>query len=61
LTAAGLEIESAELVMKPKTMLDASVDEAVKAIRLVERLEDLDDVQTVYTNLNLTEDVMAQV
>jgi YebC/PmpR family DNA-binding regulatory protein len=61
LTSAGLAVESAELVMKPKTMLDASVDEAVKAIRLVERLEDLDDVQTVYTNLNLTEDVMAQV
>jgi len=61
LGAAGLAVESAELVMKPKTMLDASVEEAIKAIRLVERLEDLDDVQTVYTNLNLTEDVMAQV
>lgn len=61
LTSAGMSVESAELVMKPKTMLDASVEEAVKAIRLVERLEDLDDVQTVYTNLNLTEDVMAQV
>lgn len=61
LTAAGLEIESSELVMKPKDPVTPDTDVAVKVIRLVERLEDLDDVQTVYTNLNLTEDVLAQV
>ncbi|MCC6790357.1 MAG: YebC/PmpR family DNA-binding transcriptional regulator [Thermomicrobiales bacterium] len=61
LTAAGMEIESAELIMKPKDPVEPDTDTAVKVIRLVEKLEDLDDVQTVYTNLNLTDDVMAQV
>jgi YebC/PmpR family DNA-binding regulatory protein len=61
LTSAGMEIESAELIMKPKDPIEPDTDTAVKVIRLVEKLEDLDDVQTVYTNLNLTDDVMAQV
>lgn len=61
LTAAGLQVESAELVMKPKDPVTPDTDTAVKVIRLVERLEDLDDVQTVYTNLNLTDDVLARV
>lgn len=61
LIASGLEIESAELIMKPKDPVTPDTDLAVKVIRLVERLEDLDDVQTVYTNLNLTDDVLAQV
>jgi YebC/PmpR family DNA-binding regulatory protein len=61
LTEAGLEIESAELIMKPKDPITPETDLAVKVIRLIERLEDLDDVQNVYTNLNLTDDVLAHV
>jgi YebC/PmpR family DNA-binding regulatory protein len=61
LTEAGLGVESSELIMKPKDPVNADTDLAVKVIRLVERLEDLDDVQTVYTNMNLTDDVLAQV
>ena len=61
LTDAGMEIESSELIMKPKDPITPETDTAVKVIRLVERLEDLDDVQMVYTNLLLTDDVMAQV
>lgn len=61
LVAAGLEIDSAELIMKPKDPVTPDTDIAVKVIRLIEKLEDLDDVQTVYTNLNLTDDVLAQV
>jgi len=61
LAEAGMEIESSELIMKPKDPVTPETDVAVKVIRLVERLEDLDDVQTVYTNLNLTDDVLAQV
>jgi YebC/PmpR family DNA-binding regulatory protein len=61
LVEAGLEIESAELIMKPKDPVTPETDLAVKVIRLVERLEDLDDVQTVYTNLQFTDDVLAQV
>jgi YebC/PmpR family DNA-binding regulatory protein len=61
LSEAGYTVESAELTMKPKTMMEPGTDEALKVIRLIERLEDLDDVQTVYTNLNVTDDVLAQV
>ncbi|MGH2548161.1 MAG: YebC/PmpR family DNA-binding transcriptional regulator [Thermomicrobiales bacterium] len=61
LTTSGLTVQSAELTMKPKTLQEPTTDEAIKAIRLIERLEDLDDVQTVYSNLNLTDDVLAQV
>ncbi|MEZ4497009.1 MAG: hypothetical protein R2845_09585, partial [Thermomicrobiales bacterium] len=61
LTSGGLAVESSQLMMKPKDLLSVSTDDALKAIRLIERLDDLDDVQTVYTNLNVTDDVMAQV
>src|SRR5688572_17421777 len=45
LTGAGLEIESADLVMKAKDLITVEPDAAVKIIRLIERLEELDDVQ----------------
>lgn len=61
LVEAGIEIESTELIMKPKELVTVEPDVAVRIIRLVERLEDLDDVQTVYTNLEITDDVLAQV
>jgi len=61
LTAAGLEIDSSELIMKAKDPTTPETDVAVKVVRLVEKLEDLDDVQTVFTNMNLTDDVLAQV
>ncbi len=61
LTAAGQVVESAELTMRPKTMMSPEPDVAVKAIRLLERLEDLDDVQQVYSNLDVSDDVLAQV
>ena len=42
---------------------DAGVDQdqAVKTVRLLERLDDLDDVQQVYSNLELTDEVLAEV
>src|SRR5665811_810745 len=49
LAAAGYEVESAELIMKPTTMMSPEDDQAVKALRLLDKLEDLDDVQTVYS------------
>jgi YebC/PmpR family DNA-binding regulatory protein len=61
LSGAGYEIESADLTMKPKTLMSPETDDAVKAIRLLEKLEDLDDVQTVYSNLDITDEVMAAV
>jgi YebC/PmpR family DNA-binding regulatory protein len=59
--AAGPEIESAELVMKARDQVEVEPDAAVKVVRIIEKLEDLDDVQTVFTNLQLTDEVFAQV
>jgi YebC/PmpR family DNA-binding regulatory protein len=54
----GYTVESAELTRVPKTMSEPETDKATQAMRLIERVEDLDDVQKVYTNLELTEEVM---
>jgi YebC/PmpR family DNA-binding regulatory protein len=61
LAGEGLDIISAEPTMRPKAPMAPEPDAAVKAIRLMERLEDLDDVQQVYSNLEVTDDVFAQV
>ncbi|MGH2562627.1 MAG: YebC/PmpR family DNA-binding transcriptional regulator [Thermomicrobiales bacterium] len=61
LTEAGVTVASSELMMRPKTLMAPETDVAIKTIRLMERLEDLDDVQQVYTNLDVTDDVLAQV
>jgi transcriptional/translational regulatory protein YebC/TACO1 len=47
--------------MKPKTLMAPEQDVAVKAIRLLEKLEDLDDVQQVYSNLDVSDEVLAAV
>ena len=55
----GYNVESAELTRVPKTMSEPDSDKATQSMRLIERVEDLDDVQKVYTNLELTDEVMA--
>lgn len=60
-TAAGYEPQNVELIMKPKTLMQPDGDVAVKVIRLLEKLEDLDDVQTVYSSLDISDEVLAQV
>jgi transcriptional/translational regulatory protein YebC/TACO1 len=47
------------LTMRPKTLVEPELDAAVKMIRLVEKLEDLDDVQEVFTNVNVDDEVLA--
>lgn len=58
---AGLEIASAELSMVPKTPIALDPGEAEKVIRLLEKLEDLDDVQRVYSNAEFSDEVLAAV
>lgn len=59
--AAGFEPEQAEVTMQPSTSVDLELDDAQKVIKLVDMLEDLDDVQTVYTNADFSDEVMAQL
>jgi len=56
LIAAGLEPADAEVTMRPETTTALEGDEAAKAAQLIERLEDLDDVQHVYTNADIQAD-----
>ncbi len=59
MTSAGHDVELAQLTMRPKTLVSPDPDDAVKVIRLVEKLEDLDDVQEVFTNVDISDDVLA--
>lgn len=52
LEARGFKPESVEITMVPQNTLKLSSDEAAKVLRLVEALEDLEDVQSVHTNLD---------
>jgi YebC/PmpR family DNA-binding regulatory protein len=58
LEAAGLEPALAEVTMRPDTLSALDVETAEKVMRMIERLEDLDDVQEVYTNADIPEEVM---
>jgi YebC/PmpR family DNA-binding regulatory protein len=53
LVAAGLEPEVAEVTMRPGITIELEGDEAVRMQKLIDILEDLDDVQAVHHNANL--------
>ena len=62
LEAAGLEAAEAELARIPTTTIDLTeLTAAQKVLRLVEALEECDDVQTVWGNFDISEDVAAQL
>jgi YebC/PmpR family DNA-binding regulatory protein len=57
LEAAGVPVKGAELVMEPLNTTVVSVADAQKVLRLVDRLEDLDDIQNVYHSMELTDEI----
>ncbi|MDX1498899.1 MAG: YebC/PmpR family DNA-binding transcriptional regulator [Woeseiaceae bacterium] len=58
---AGFEPESAELTMRASTDSDLDADDAATMMRLLEVLEDLDDVQHVYSNANISDAILEQL
>lgn len=56
---AGIEAEVKELSRIPKDTVDLDVDTARKVLKLMERLDDHDDIQSVSSNFNIPDDVMA--
>jgi transcriptional/translational regulatory protein YebC/TACO1 len=54
-------VESADLIQLPSTTIAVDASTAAKIFRLVDALEDLDDVQTVYANYDIDDEVMAQL
>jgi YebC/PmpR family DNA-binding regulatory protein len=57
--SAGIEVRGAELVMRPNVTTAMPVGDAKKVLNLVDALEELDDVQDVYHNMELTEELAA--
>ncbi len=58
---SGIEIMEAHLVMNPKSTVQVEGREAEKLIALLEALEDQDDVQHVYSNLDIDEALLAEL
>jgi YebC/PmpR family DNA-binding regulatory protein len=59
LTEAGFELLDAQLSWLPQSQLALAEKEAMTNLKLMEALEDLDDVQQVYSNLELSDEVLA--
>jgi YebC/PmpR family DNA-binding regulatory protein len=59
LARAGVPTASSSLESLPKLRVDAGLETGLKVLRLMEALEEHDDVQNVYTNLNITEELTA--
>lgn len=55
LTSAGLAPEVAEVTMRPENTIAISGDEATRMQKLLDMLEDLDDVQDVFHNAEISE------
>ncbi|MCK4314839.1 MAG: YebC/PmpR family DNA-binding transcriptional regulator [Anaerolineae bacterium] len=60
LQEAGIRFEAAELAMIPKTTMELGEKETLQVMGVIEALEELDDVQQVYSNLSISDEVMAK-
>ncbi len=61
MVTAGLEAESAKVTMRASTSASLGAKEAGSMIKMLDMLEDLDDVQEVYSNADISADVLAQI
>jgi YebC/PmpR family DNA-binding regulatory protein len=59
--AGGLEVEEADLRYIAATPVELDDNQTAQALRLIDKLEDLDDVQQVFSNLEISDDVLAQM
>lgn len=59
LEAQGIEVKGSELTMVPTTPTQVAVADAKKVQRLVDRLDELEDVQNVYNTMEMTDEIVA--
>lgn len=57
----GATIESAEVTMEPTNTIEVDAKQAPSVLRLLDALEDQDDVQQVYANVEIPDEVLAEV
>ncbi|MBH9971930.1 YebC/PmpR family DNA-binding transcriptional regulator [Bifidobacterium sp. W8109] len=58
---AGMDYDSADLILNPKSEVTLDLDSARKVSKLIDNLDDLDDVQEIYSNWTAPDEVMAQL
>ena len=58
---AGLVSATTEINMAPSVQVDMDLDTATTILKMIDLLEELDDVQNVYTNANFTQELMEQM
>jgi YebC/PmpR family DNA-binding regulatory protein len=61
LQGAGIDYESADAEFVPNVKVPLDAETAGKLFKLIDALEDLDDVQNVFTNMDISEEVQAQL
>ncbi|HJR93292.1 MAG TPA: YebC/PmpR family DNA-binding transcriptional regulator [Acidimicrobiia bacterium] len=61
LTASGVAIDSADVTQLPSTTVPVEESDAKKLLRLIDALDDLDDVQAVFSNYDIDDEVMEKV
>lgn len=61
LQGAGIDYESAEATFVPSMTIDVDADTAAKVFKLIEALEDSDEVQNVFANFDVSDEVLAQL
>lgn len=59
LEAQGVETKGAEMTMEPTTPTSVSVSDAKKVMRLIDKLEELEDLQNVYHTMDITDEIAA--
>ena len=60
LEGAGVRVESSDITQIPKSTIEPSEEDARKILKLIDALEELDDVQDVYANFDIPDDVLAR-
>jgi YebC/PmpR family DNA-binding regulatory protein len=58
---AGIDYESADIAFVPGSEIDLDEDQARKVLKMIDALEDSDDVQDVYANFNVSDDIMEKL
>ena len=58
LSGASIEMDVAEVSMFPQTTMDLDADKGLKVMGLVDELEELDDVEKVFSNLNISDELV---
>ncbi len=61
IVAAGLEPDNAELTMRASTSAELDAKAAASMIKMLEALDDLDDVQQVYSNADISDEILEQL